>query len=365
MACCSFCKADPPVTPLKTCVCGGAVYCSKECQRKDWTNHRASCHLFTVREIPGKGRGLFATRKINPGKIILEEGPLLTMKDTIVSTRVSLDVFERFYLPTIDGQTKARILQLHDPVDNFEHLTSEKVDIDQLIKENPDFFELFPSSDESCKILRIFANNCITVCQGSDEVAIYSQMSLINHSCDPNVSWTRVRGDVKRKQVRAMKVIEKGEELLATYGLPNFASRDSRQRRLLSSHQFLCQCSQCSLEGEALQEDERMRAEIREKKEKIQSLKNMAANSPHLFISNLKKAVCLSQEVMERVRKLNLQPQIFHNLLTTALTEAWFAKKLGLTGPDPDGIKQEALEFAQKFGESAMILYNNISKDYP
>ena len=59
-------------------------------------------------------------------------------------------------------------------------------------------------------------------------------------------------------------------------------------------------CSQCSLEGEALQENERRRAEIREKREKIISL-------------------------MERVRKLNLQPQIAHNLLWTALPVAWTA----------------------------------------
>ena len=162
-----------------------------------------------------------------------------------------------------------------------------------------------------------------------------------------------------------MKVIEKGEELLATYGLPNFASRDSRQRRLLSSHQFLCQCSQCSLEGEALQENEKMRAEIREKKEKINSLMNTSPSILHLYRRNVKKAVKPSQELMERLRKLNLPPQIALNLLLTALPVAWSARRLGMRAPDPDGIKQEALQFCQKFGESWMILYNKMSKDCP
>ena len=92
-------------------------------------------------------------------------------------------------------------------------------------------------------------------------------MSLINHGCVPNVIESKAKGDYKRKQVRAVMVIEKGEEILSCYlEEPEFlyGSREFRQQELLERSAFLCQCSQCSLEGAALQDDERMRAGIRE-----------------------------------------------------------------------------------------------------
>ena len=67
---CNFCKIDPK-EPLKSCVCGQASYCSKECQLNDWKTHKPSCPPFIIRESPGKGKGLFATRKIKEGQIIL------------------------------------------------------------------------------------------------------------------------------------------------------------------------------------------------------------------------------------------------------------------------------------------------------
>ena len=61
------------------------------------------------------------------------------------------------------------------------------------------------------------------------------------------------------------------------------------------------------------------------------------------------------------MRELNLQPQLAYCLLRTALPVAWTARRLGLTAPDPDTIKQVGLEFSQEFG--FMIQYNNRNKD--
>ena len=95
MASCNFCKVDSE-EQLKSCVCQKVFYCSKECQTKDWRAHKPSCPPFIVRESPGKGRGLFATRKIKEGQLILEEFPLLTF-----NIDISINEFQCFYYPFI------------------------------------------------------------------------------------------------------------------------------------------------------------------------------------------------------------------------------------------------------------------------
>ena len=86
MASCHFCKIKPD-EQLKSCVCGKASYCSKECQAKDWKTHKPSCPPFIVRESPGMGRGLFATRKIKEGpRLILTLLRLKTRKKSRMMT---------------------------------------------------------------------------------------------------------------------------------------------------------------------------------------------------------------------------------------------------------------------------------------
>ena len=79
MASCGFCKSSGQLK-LKSCVCQKISYCSKECQVKDWKSHKPSCPPFILRGSPGKGMGLFATRKIKMGQVILEEYPLVTVR---------------------------------------------------------------------------------------------------------------------------------------------------------------------------------------------------------------------------------------------------------------------------------------------
>ena len=105
---CDFCKKNPE-EPLKSCVCKKASYCSKECQVKDWKTHKPSCPPYVVRESPGKGRGLFASRKITEGEIISDEYPLITLK-----VAVSLDDTQicerRIYIATPRNMASTRLI---------------------------------------------------------------------------------------------------------------------------------------------------------------------------------------------------------------------------------------------------------------
>ena len=230
-------------------------------------SHKASCPPYVIRESPGKGRGLFATRRIKEGQIILEEYPLLVFSDDN-----DLERFTANHYPNIDEETKAKILKLNDPADDFKVLDAQTVE--ELVTNEP-FLKSWkePQSDEMSKIYRIYHGNAMKICEEEDlysnprDAGIYNTIHRINHSCVPNATKTWVMGDFRRKQVRAMMVIEKDEEILLNYRNTSefvYGSRESRQRRMLQLRGFLCECSECSLEGEDLEENDRMREEIKE-----------------------------------------------------------------------------------------------------
>ena len=124
---CHVCKVVSKY-PLRSCVCRKVSYCSKECQAKDWKVHKPSCPPFVLRESPGKGRGLFATRRIKAGEVILEEYPLLTRDG------LSLILYGAMDYDNIDEDTKTKILQLHDPAETLKTLRPKTVQ--EMIRKN-------------------------------------------------------------------------------------------------------------------------------------------------------------------------------------------------------------------------------------
>ena len=216
MSSCHFCKVDPK-KQLLSCVCKKVSYCSKECQTKDWKIHKPSCPPYIIRESSGKGRGLFATRKIKAGQVILEEYPLLVLSDAGISVRE----FRVYHYPHIDDETKAKILQLNDPAENLKILDAETVE--KLLRKNPNMMLWKEArSDEISKIYRILNDNHIGICEKEElynisEAGLYHNFSRVNHSCVPNTVWSWVMGDFRKHQVRAIMTIEKNEEILVTY----------------------------------------------------------------------------------------------------------------------------------------------------
>ena len=73
--------------------------------------------------------------------------------------------------------------------------------------------------------------------------ASYGTLSLLNHSCDPNV----VRHYYSANAVvRAVRTIKKGEEILDNYGY-HYAvmAQEERQRKLYNQYYFHCSCHAC------------------------------------------------------------------------------------------------------------------------
>ena len=344
MGTCDFCKAESE-EQLKSCVCKKASYCSKECQAKDWKSHKPSCPPFIIRESPGKGRGLFATRNIKEGQLILEEYPLLTISDG-----KSLHEFTAIYYPNIEEDTKAKILKLHDPAENLKNLDNDIVE------------KLASKTDESSKIYRIFIGNSFPICgeewYDTTEFGLYNNISLINHACVPNATKSWVMGDFKRQQVKAMKTIEKDEEILVNYQCGSevdFGSREFRMQELLGLNGILCSCSECSLEGEALVNNDLMRAELREKAAEITQLLRLYP----LPRRDVKKAMKLSQQHTKLLQKLGLRAA-FVPAMIGFYCAAIMARRMDISilENDPEVFKQEALKYAKMFGDRYIHYYN-------
>ena len=346
---CHLCKVVSE-EPLRSCgSCKKVSYCSKECQEKDWKVHKSSCPPFIVKESPGKGRGLFATRKIKEGQVILEEDPLI-----IFRRGRSVAEFANHHYWKLNKDTKDQILRMHDPAKNFKGLDSKIVD--ELISKD-DGRQLWKEAEspELIKIFRIVCHNSFSL-KGGDDCGLFSLICLINHSCNPNSRPTWLNGDSKRQQLRALKTIEKDEEINVSYkGEVKFqyGTRDLRRQQLYEAMVFLCQCPECSLEGEALGEKERMREEIREKEEKMKILLRQGSG----------RAMTATVERLELVKKLDNRITFVFELLQVSKL-ALESRMLGLSALDPNKFKREALDYAKKFGDADMSIYSDLVDKY-
>ena len=376
MASCSFCNAQSG-EKLKSCVCGKVSYCNKECQAKDWKNHRPSCPPFTIREVPGKGRGMVATRRIQAGQVIVEEMSWINLElpsEAVIykgGVAHGLPVEKlKYQIDKLDDETRDKILGLHDPAENIQTLRSQNINVEKLCAKNPNFYHWkVNAGDYGSKLLRIFTDCNIKICPdpalyNSAESGLFQYISFINHSCNPNVFWTWVMGDFQRKQVRALKMIEKNEEISANYWEcddVNLGSREYRQQFMLENHGFLCKCSECSLEGKALEENDRLRKEARTRIEKIV---NLLQEKSSQNANTVKKALKLSQEMMERIEKLDVQIEILDKLLQFSLPLAYLAKMRGIRAEDPQIIKLEAMRYCKLFGDAKLNDYKKITKGF-
>ncbi|KAF2369131.1 Zinc finger MYND-type [Trinorchestia longiramus] len=57
--------------------CRKVFYCSRDCQRNDWSAHKDACRPYRVGKIEGFGRVLVATRTINAEEEVLRERPFV------------------------------------------------------------------------------------------------------------------------------------------------------------------------------------------------------------------------------------------------------------------------------------------------
>ena len=167
-------------------------------------------------------------------------------------------------------------------------------------------------------------------------------------------------GDFRRKQVRAVMVIEKDEEILLSYrNQPEFnhGSREFRQQELLETRAFHCECSECSLVGEDLEENERMREELRKVDAELQQV-TRCERPDSISRRSLKRVMKLAQKETKLVQKLNIRAQIVVQMLNF-YTLAVTARRMGISCEnEPEIYKREAWKYAEMFGDCYIHYYN-------
>ena len=112
MTVCTVC-GNP--TTNKCGKCSNAWYCRTECQKSDWKTHKKVCNYpFEIKESEGKGLGLFATRDLQVGDLVVREDPILHFKSGGAALLKSSQLFKEAY-EKLERSKKNKITALAGP----------------------------------------------------------------------------------------------------------------------------------------------------------------------------------------------------------------------------------------------------------
>ncbi|KAM0364305.1 hypothetical protein ACHAPK_010783 [Fusarium culmorum] len=182
-----------------------------------------------LREVPGKGKGLIATRKILKGTRILSEKAIIRVPEIFAN------------IAAVSASIGRQVDSL--PPDQQEAFLS--------------MCNIYPSDDNVSPYLGIVRSNGLPMDFGS---GVFLQASRINHACDNNAQKDYNEG-IKRHTVHALRDIEEGEEITITY-LGILKNRRTRQQALRTKFMFTCTCNLCSLPEDLSAESDRRLDEI-------------------------------------------------------------------------------------------------------
>jgi hypothetical protein len=168
--------------------------------------------LYTVQDIPEKGKGLLARKAIEPGTLILSDTSLIRT-DVITS----METVEKDLARALRGLPKDQqraFLSLHNN---------------------------YPGKNPLSNIIR---SNGYPLGPASEVGGVFPNLSRVNHSCRPNAkhSWNPM---LDKYVVYAIRPISEDQEITVSY----LAGGDFKQRQetLKEAFGFPCKCELCSL----------------------------------------------------------------------------------------------------------------------
>ncbi|KAG6030570.1 hypothetical protein E4U19_000409 [Claviceps sp. Clav32 group G5] len=225
----------------------------------------ASDSMYAMQDVPGKGRGLVATRNIPQGTRIISEQALFTVRNV-----VNVEERQRLVCQQVD-------LLSNDQRDAF------------LSMHNAHTF-----NDTARRYLGIFQTNSLPAGEisTSNNRGIYLQACHLNHDCDYNATYDW-NVTIQRLTVHAFRDIDAGEEITVPY-VEFLMNHESRRKIFKVAWDFTCSCRLCSLPRKLRQERDR-------KLEKIVRLgelcKSTSRQSPIQTLRYCHAQMCLYSEL--------------------------------------------------------------------
>ena len=143
--------------------------------------------MYTLREVPGKGIGLVATRMIPMGTRILSEEPIIRVPEAAPDTQaLRASICKQVDALTVDQ--RQAFLSMHNIHDG----------------------------DAASQHLGIIRTNALPFGDRVREAGIFLNACRINHACDNNAqkSWNE---NINRHTVHAKRDIDNGEEITIFY----------------------------------------------------------------------------------------------------------------------------------------------------
>ena len=208
----------------KCAQCHSITYCGRECQREDWPRHSLYCIPVMVTEIPGKGKGLVASKDLKKGQVLFQETAAIVV-----------------HAPSL-------LVPLQELKDQISKMSEEqKNKFDQLKPRGffrPD--QLAAALTENClHELDIFLSNAVSSMTNADKIALFPSNSLMNHSCAPNLIQLFTSDAEDVIEIRAIKDILKGEEVTQCY-TRGLMTSSQMKTKLQEAFRFDCKCGVCS-----------------------------------------------------------------------------------------------------------------------
>jgi hypothetical protein len=173
--------------------------------------------MYTVGDVPGKGRGLIATKDIPLGARIISEKPFITSGlDVANLEQLQIQVYQQ--VSSLSESQQQAFLSLHN---------------------------IYPYTGSAARYRGIFRTNALPTGPSLQSGGVFLTACRINHACDNNAQnyWN---DNLDQLTIHAVKDIPKGEEITISY-LSSRRDRRWRQEELRKNFKFTCSCALCSL----------------------------------------------------------------------------------------------------------------------
>ncbi|KAF2120400.1 hypothetical protein BDV96DRAFT_683838 [Lophiotrema nucula] len=177
----------------------------------------ASLPMYAIEDVPGKGKGLIATKDIPKGTRIVSEKPIIN-----------------------SGRHVANMEQLQIRISQQVSSLSQDQQREFLSMDN-----IYPYTNSLERWRGIFRTNALPIGSQLDAGGVFFIACRINHACDNNAQnfWNE---NLNQLTIHAVRDICKGEEITIFY-LNSRRNRRARQKELWQNFKFTCSCRLCSL----------------------------------------------------------------------------------------------------------------------